>query len=49
MRPFLITARTATASLTFSTLARSSADAVILAVELLGDQPCSITVTAGVR
>jgi len=49
VKPFLIKARTATASLTFSTLARSSSDAVILTAELLGDQPCSITVIAGAR
>ena len=49
VKPFLITARTATACLTFTTLAESSSDAVILTAELLGDQPCSITVKAGAR
>lgn len=49
MRPFLITARTATVSITFSTLARSSGDAAMLTAALLGDQPCGITVVAGVR
>jgi hypothetical protein len=45
MRPFLITARTATLCITFSALARSSGDAAMLTAELLGDQPCGITVT----
>jgi hypothetical protein len=49
MKPFLITARTATACMTFSTLAHSSSDAAVMAAELLGDQPCGITVKAGVR
>lgn len=49
MRPYLITARTATICLTFSTLARSSAEAAMLTVALLGDQPCGVTVKAGVR
>ena len=49
MKPFLITARTPTTSLTFSALARSSGEAAMLTAELLGDQPCSITVIAGVR
>jgi hypothetical protein len=49
MKPFLITARTATARITFSTLARSSSEAAMLTAELLGDQPCGITVIAGVR
>lgn len=49
MRPFLITARTATICITFSTLARSSGEAAMLTAELLGDQPCGITVTAGAR
>jgi hypothetical protein len=49
VKPFLITARTATACLTFTTLAHSSSDAVILTAELLGDQPCSISVKAGAR
>lgn len=49
MKHFIIKARTATACLTFSALARSSSDAVILTAELLGDQPCSITVFAGLR
>lgn len=49
MRPFIITARTAAISITFSTLARSSSEAAMLTVELLGDQPCGITVVAGVR
>lgn len=45
MRCFLITARTPTVCLTFSALARSSSDAAMLTAELLGDQPCGITVT----
>jgi hypothetical protein len=49
MKPFVITARTATMSLTFSALARSSGEAAELTAELLGDQPCGITVVAGVR
>jgi hypothetical protein len=49
VKPFLITARTATARLTFTTFAHSSSDAVILTAELLGDQPCSISVKAGAR
>jgi len=49
MKPFLITARTATVCLTFSALAASSIEAAILTAELLGDQPCGITVVAGVR
>lgn len=49
MRPFLITARTATVCLTFSALARTSAEAAELTAALLGDQPCGITVVAGVR
>lgn len=48
MRPFLITARTATVCLTFSALAHSSAEAAELTAQLL-DQPCGITVVAGVR
>ena len=49
MKPFLITARTATVCLTFSALAHSSGEAAELTVALLGDQPCGITVVAGVR
>ena len=49
MRPFIITARTPTCCVTFSALAHSSADAALLTVQLLGDQPCGITVVAGVR
>lgn len=49
MRPFLVTARTATVSVTFSTLARTSGEAAMLTAALLGDQPCGITVVAGVR
>lgn len=49
MKPFLITARTATVCVTFSALARTSSEAAILTAELLGDQPCGITVVAGVR
>jgi hypothetical protein len=49
MKPFLITARTPTVSITFSTLARSSSEAAMLTAELLGDQPCGITVIAGAR
>lgn len=49
MKPYLITARTATARLQFSALARSSSEAAQLTVELLGDQPCGITVVAGAR
>ena len=49
MRPFLITARTAAICLTFSALARSSAEAAELTAALLGDQPCGITVIAGAR
>lgn len=49
MHPFLITARTATGCITFGAIAPSSAEAGILAVELLGDQPCGITVVAGLR
>lgn len=45
MRPFLIKARTATTCITFSTLARSSSEVAMLTAELLGDQPCGITVT----
>jgi hypothetical protein len=49
MRPYLITARTATTCLTFSALARSSSEAAMLTAQLLGDQPCGITVVAGAR
>lgn len=49
MLPFLITARTATVSITFSTMARTSAEAAELTAQLLGDQPCGITVVAGAR
>jgi hypothetical protein len=49
MKPYLITARTATVCLTFSALARSSSEAAELTAELLGDQPCGITVIAGAR
>jgi hypothetical protein len=45
MQPFLITARTDATCLTFSALARSSAEAAMLSAELLGGQPCGITVT----
>jgi hypothetical protein len=48
-RPFLITVRTATTSVTFSALAVSSVGAALLTADLLGDQPFSITVVAGVR
>ena len=49
MKPFLITARTSTCCLTFSALARTSAEAAELTAALLGDQPCGITVVAGAR
>jgi hypothetical protein len=49
MFPFLIKARTATAVLTFSALAASSVEAAIMTAEILGDQPYSVTVVAGVR
>jgi len=49
MKKFLITARTALVCITFSALARSSAEAAELTIELMGDQPCGVTVTAGVR
>jgi hypothetical protein len=49
MRPFIITARTASISITFSTMARTSAEAAELTAQLLGDQPCGITVVAGAR
>jgi hypothetical protein len=49
MRPYLITARTATVCITFSTLARTSGEAAELTAQLLGDQPCGITVVAGAR
>lgn len=49
MKPYLITARTPTVCITFSALARSSAEAAQLTIELLGDQPCGVTVIAGVR
>lgn len=49
MKPFLITARTAAVCITFSTLARTSGEAAELTATLLGDQPCGITVIAGVR
>jgi hypothetical protein len=49
MRPFLITARTATVCITFSVLALSSVEAAILTAEVLGDQAFGITVVAGVR
>lgn len=45
MFPFLIKACTANGSVTFSAIARSSAEAAMLSTELLGDQPCGITVT----
>jgi hypothetical protein len=48
-RPFLITARTATVCITFSALALSSIEAALLTADVLGDQPYSITVMAGVR
>jgi hypothetical protein len=47
MRPFLITARTAAGRITFSALARSSCDAADLAVDIVGDEPCVITVFPG--
>ena len=49
MKPFLITARTASVCITFSTMAYTSGQAAELTAELLGDQPCGITVVAGVR
>ena len=49
MKPFIITARTPTICITFSALARSSAEAAELTIELLGDLPCGVTVVAGVR
>jgi hypothetical protein len=49
MKPFLITARTATICITFSALAFSSIEAAILTATVLGDQPFGITVIAGVR
>ena len=49
MKPFLITARTSLVCITFNALARSSAEAAELTIELMGDQPCGITVMAGVR
>jgi len=49
MKPFLITARTPTVCLTFSAMARTSGEAAMLTAALLGDQPCGITVVAGVR
>ena len=49
MRPFIVTARTPIVNITFSALARSSGEAAMLAAELLGDQPCGITVVAGAR
>jgi hypothetical protein len=48
-RPFLVTVRTATACITFSTLAVSSTAVAFLTAELLGDQPFGLTVVAGVR
>lgn len=49
MKPFLITARTATVNITFKTRARSSSEAAMLTAALLGDQPCGITVVSGAR
>jgi hypothetical protein len=49
MKPFLITARTTTVCITFSALARSSAEAAEMTIELLGDEPCGVTVVTGVR
>lgn len=49
MSHFTITVRTATHRNTFSAIAASSCEAAMLAAELLGDQPCGITVVAGVR
>ncbi|MBD8565054.1 hypothetical protein IFU01_12385 [Oxalobacteraceae sp. CFBP 8763] len=49
MKQFLITARTSAVCITFSALARSSAEAAELTIELLGDLPCGVTVVAGVR
>jgi len=49
MRHYLITARTPTVCLKFSAIARTSAEAAELTAELLGGQPCGITVIAGVR
>ena len=49
MRPFLITARTATTCITFSLLAMSSVAAAIKTAEILGEQAYGITVVAGVR
>lgn len=46
MRTFLITVRTPTMSVTFNAPARSSSEAAMLTAELLGDQPCGITVVA---
>jgi hypothetical protein len=45
MRTFLITARIPGNCMTFTALARSSAEAAMLSADLLGDQPCGITVT----
>lgn len=45
MKHFLITARTPTLYITFNALARSSSEAAMLTAEMLGDQPCGITVT----
>jgi len=49
VKPFLITARTATLCITFSAHARSSYDAARLTAALLGSQSYRISVEAGAR
>jgi hypothetical protein len=46
MKPFHITARTATHCIRYGAIARSSIQAALDAAELFGDTPCGITVTA---
>jgi hypothetical protein len=45
MKPFEITVRTAATTFTFSVVARSSSELAVLTAEVLGDEPCGITVT----
>jgi hypothetical protein len=45
LKPFRVTARTATSCIHYSAIATSSANAAIDAAELFGDEPCSVTVT----
>jgi hypothetical protein len=44
MKPFLVTARTATQCIRYRALAASSSQAAADASDLFGDEPCGVTV-----